>query len=85
LKPYRTIDRIYPAISHRPELLIPDIKGHAHIVYENGQFFPHHNLYFITSDDWDLKALQQAVLQSGIAYLFVSGYTTDDFKMILNC
>jgi len=72
---YRTIDRIYPAIRHSPKLLIPDIKGHAHIVYEDGQLYPHHNLYFITSDDWDLKALQ-AVLQSGIAKLFVSVYST---------
>ncbi len=72
---FRTIDRIYPAIMNRPKLLIPDIKGHAHIVYEDGQLYPHHNLYFITSDDWDLKALQ-AVLQSGIAKLFVSVYST---------
>lgn len=72
---YRTIDRIYPALRHSPKLLIPDIKGHAHIVYEGGQLYPHHNLYFITSDDWDLKALQ-AVLQSGIAKLFVSVYST---------
>ena len=72
---FRTIDRIYPAIMHRPKLLIPDIKGGAHIVYEDGRLYPHHNLYFITSDEWDLKALQ-AVLQSGIAKLFVSVYST---------
>lgn len=71
---YRTIDRINPALRLRPKLLIPDIKGDAHIVYENGQLYPHHNLYFITSDDWDLKALQ-AVLQTGIAKLFVSVYS----------
>ena len=71
---YRTIDRIYPDLRHRPKLLIPDIKGDAHIVYEDGQLYPHHNLYFITSDDWDLKALQ-AVLQTGIAKLFVSVYS----------
>lgn len=71
---YRTIDRIYPALMHRPKLLIPDIKGDAHIVYEDGQLYPHHNLYFITSDDWNLKALQ-AVLQTGIAKLFVSVYS----------
>ena len=72
---YRTIDRIYPELTHKPKLLIPDIKGQAHIVYEDGQFYPHHNLYFITSDEWDLKALQ-AVLRSGIAKLFVSTYST---------
>ncbi len=29
---YRTIDRITPALAARPKLLIPDIKGEAHIV-----------------------------------------------------
>ncbi|MCT9000246.1 Eco57I restriction-modification methylase domain-containing protein [Chelativorans intermedius] len=72
---YRTIDRIYPALADRPKLLIPDIKGDAHIVYEEGRLYPHHNLYFIVSDEWDLRALQ-AVLRSGIARLFVSIYAT---------
>jgi hypothetical protein len=72
---YRTIDRIYPALCLKPKLLIPDIKGEAHIVYEGGRLYPHHNLYHVTSDSWDLKALQ-AVLMSGIARLFVSIYST---------
>ncbi len=72
---YRTIDRIYPAIAHKAKLLIPDIKGEAHVVYENDGLYPHHNLYFITSDQWDLRALQ-AVLKSGIARLFVATYST---------
>ncbi len=72
---YRTIDRIYPELTKRPKLLIPDIKGDAHIVYEDGHLYPHHNLYYIISEEWDLKALQ-AVLRSGIAKLFVSIYST---------
>ena len=72
---YRTIDRIYPALARTPKLLIPDIKGEAHIVYEDGKLYPHHNLYYITSDHWDLRALQ-AVLLSGIACLFVATYST---------
>lgn len=72
---YRTIDRIYPEIAARPKLLIPDIKGAAHIIYENEGLYPHHNLYFITSDSWNLHALQ-AVLVSGIARLFVAVYST---------
>jgi hypothetical protein len=72
---YRTIDRITPSLTYKPKLLIPDIKGTAHVVYESGKLYPHHNLYFITSDVWDLKALQ-AVLMSGIARLFVSIYST---------
>lgn len=72
---YRTIDRITPELATTKKLLIPDIKGEAHIVYEDGRLYPHHNLYFITSETWDLRALQ-AVLQSGIARLFVSTYST---------
>jgi len=72
---YRTIDRITPALCTRPKLLIPDIKGEAHIVYEAGKLYPHHNLYFVTSDTWDLRALQ-AVLLSSISRLFVATYST---------
>lgn len=72
---YRTIDRIYPELAAREKLLIPDIKGDASIVYEEGKLYPHHNLYYVTSDEWDLHALQ-AVMRSGIARLFVSLYST---------
>ena len=72
---YRTIDRITPTITHMPKLLIPDIKGEANIVYEEGKYYPHHNLYYITSDIWDLKALQ-AVLLSDITRLFITTYST---------
>lgn len=72
---YRTIDRITPSLAATPKLLIPDIKGEAHIVYEDGKLYPHHNLYFITSTEWDLRALQ-AILMSGIARVFVGTYST---------
>lgn len=72
---YRTIDRITPSLTKKPKLLVPDIKGAAHIVYEEGKLYPHHNLYFITAEEWDLRALQ-AVLLSGIARLFVATYST---------
>lgn len=72
---YRTIDRIYPEIAATPKLLIPDIKGEAHVVYEDGKLYPHHNLYYITSDVWNVRALE-AVLLSGIARLFVAIYST---------
>ena len=72
---YRTIDRIFPALCGKPKLLIPDIKGEAHIVFEAGGYYPHHNLYYVTSDVWDLRALQ-AVLLSSISRLFVATYST---------
>jgi hypothetical protein len=72
---YRTIDRITPTLAAKPKLLIPDIKGEAHIVFEDGQLYPHHNLYFVTSTIWELRALQ-AVLLSAVTRLFVSTYST---------
>ena len=74
---YRTIDRITPSLAVRPKLLIPDIKGEAHVVFENGalSLYPHHNLYYVVSDDWDLRALQ-AVLLSSLTRLFVATYST---------
>ncbi|WP_083885745.1 N-6 DNA methylase [Synechococcus sp. PCC 7336] len=72
---YRTIDRIHPELAKKPKLLIPDIKGKAHIVYENGKLYPHHNLYYVISNQWNLRALQ-AVLLSEISRLFIATYST---------
>lgn len=71
---HKTIDRITPSLAHRPKLLIPDIKGSANVVYEPGQHYAHHNLYYVVSDGWDLHALR-AVLISSVAALFVAAYS----------
>jgi Eco57I restriction-modification methylase/TaqI-like C-terminal specificity domain len=72
---YRTIDRITPSLATRPKLFIPDIKGSAHVVFDEGKLYPHHNLYFVVSEHWDLRALQ-AVLLSVVARQFVAAYST---------
>ncbi len=72
---YRTIDRITPSLASKPKLLIPDIKGEAHIVFEDGNLYPHHNLYYLTSSEWNLRALQ-AVMLSAVTRLFVATYST---------
>ena len=72
---YRTIDPITPGLASRPKLLIPDIKGEAHIVFEGGELYPHHNLYYVLADEWDLRALQ-AVLLSSVTRLFMTTYST---------
>ena len=72
---YKTIDPIHPQLTKRPKLLIPDMKMDAVIAYDEGRYYPHHNLYYIVSDAWDLLALR-AVLMSGIARIFVSAYST---------
>lgn len=72
---YRTIDRITPSLTWRPKLLIPDIKGKALVAFEEGMLYPHHNLYYVVADVWDLRALQ-AVLLSDLIRLFVATYST---------
>jgi Eco57I restriction-modification methylase/TaqI-like C-terminal specificity domain len=72
---YRTIDRIYPELVTQQKLLIPDIKGESVVVYDEGRCYPHHNLYYVISDDWDLRALQ-TVLRSSVAVMFVATYCT---------
>lgn len=72
---YRTIDRITPSLTCKPKLLIPDIRGDAQVVFDEGRLYPHHNLYFVLSQTWDLRALQ-AVLLSKVARLFVETYST---------
>lgn len=72
---YKTIDRITPSLTNKPKLLIPDIKGNGDAIgYDSGSLYPHHNLYWITSEEWNLRALQ-ALLRSGIALLFVKAYS----------
>jgi SAM-dependent methyltransferase len=70
---YRTIDRIYAELTATPKLLIPDIKGEPMVVFDEGGYYPHHNLYFVTSSTWDLRALA-TILRSSVAVLFVSAY-----------
>ena len=70
---YRTIDRVDPELQARPKLLLPDLKSAAHPVLDTGGFYPHHNLYYVVSDKWDLEVLG-GLLLSDIANLFVGAY-----------
>ena len=70
---FRTIDRVYPALVGTPKLLIPDIAGSNEVVFDEGRYHPHHNLYFITSARWDLEVLG-GLLSSRVALFFVWSY-----------
>lgn len=70
---YRTIDRVHQDLTARPKLLIPDIKAAAHPVLDEGGHYPHHNLYYVVSDTWDLEVLG-GLLLSDVANLFVGAY-----------
>jgi hypothetical protein len=70
---YRTIDRVEPGLRDRDKLVIPDLKAFIQPVLDRGQTYPHHGLYVVTSDSWDLEVLG-GLLISDIAELFVSMY-----------
>lgn len=71
---YRTIDRIWPSLQLREKLMIPDIQASTTIGFDNGAFYPHHNLYWITSEGWPLLALK-ALLRSSIVFQQVRAYS----------
>ncbi|MCX5795029.1 MAG: Eco57I restriction-modification methylase domain-containing protein [Elusimicrobia bacterium] len=70
---FRTIDRVYPELVKVPKLLIPDIAGSNEIAFDEGRYHPHHNLYFVTSDCWDMEVLG-GLLSSKVALLFIWSY-----------
>jgi len=70
---YRTIDKVAPTLLARPKLLVPDIKATAHPVLDDGECYPHHNLYFVVSDAWDLEVLG-GILLSDVANAVIGSY-----------
>jgi adenine-specific DNA-methyltransferase len=70
---YRTIDRVNHALTAKPKLYIPDIKEKLDPVLDRGATYPHHNLYFVQSEVWDLEVLG-GVLLSSVAQCFIEAY-----------
>jgi hypothetical protein len=70
---YKTIDRVTHALTEKPKLYIADIKNILDPVLDTGETYPHHNLYFIQSDIWDLEVLG-GLLISAIGQFFVASY-----------
>jgi adenine-specific DNA-methyltransferase len=70
---YKTIDRVTHALTTKPKLYIADIKNVLDPVLDNGETYPHHNLYFIQSDKWDLEVLG-GLLMSAVGQFFVESY-----------
>lgn len=70
---FRTIDRVYPELVRKPKLLIPDIAGANEITLEPGHYYPHHNLYFVTAESYDMEVLG-GLLSSKVALFFIWSY-----------
>jgi hypothetical protein len=70
---FRTIDKVHAKLTDRPKLLLQDMKAHIHPVLEPGGYYPHHNLYYVVSDTWDMEVLG-GILLSRIAQAFIEAY-----------
>lgn len=61
---YKTIDKITPELTQKEKILLPDISGNNHLLIDRGDFYPHHNLYYITGADYGKLVLLAAILMS---------------------
>jgi hypothetical protein len=70
---HRTIDKVRADLTARPKLLLQDMKTTIHPVLESGGHYPHHNLYYVISDSWDMEVLG-GLLLSRVAQAFIEAY-----------
>lgn len=70
---HRTIDKVRPDLIWKPKLLLQDMKTSIQPVLEPGGHYPHHNLYYVVSDTWDMEVLG-GILLSRIAQAFIEAY-----------
>lgn len=70
---HRTIDKVNAHVTGRPKLLLQDMKATIHPVLERGGHYPHHNLYYVTSDTWDMEVLG-GLLLSRVAQAIIEAY-----------
>jgi adenine-specific DNA-methyltransferase len=70
---FRTIDKVTHSLVAKPKLLIQDMRATINPVLEPGGFYPHHNLYYVTSERWDLEVLG-GLLLSKIGQSFIEAY-----------
>lgn len=61
---YRTIDKIDSKLTGKPKIILPDISGNKFIFIDKGDFYPHHNLYYITGKSYKLLKVLAAILLS---------------------
>jgi tRNA1(Val) A37 N6-methylase TrmN6 len=61
---YSTIDKIDPELTFKDKILIPDISGNSKLFIDRGNYYPHHNLYYITGCSYTKLELLAAVMMS---------------------
>ncbi|MBQ3684803.1 MAG: Eco57I restriction-modification methylase domain-containing protein [Candidatus Methanomethylophilaceae archaeon] len=64
---YRTIDKVHDGLMSRPKLLLQDMSSLPDPYYDDGRYYPSHNMYWMTSDNWSLKVLGGILLSDQVA------------------
>lgn len=70
---HKTIDRVNLRLFGKQKLYIADIKDRLLPTLDLGETYPQHNLYWITSDAWDLRVLG-GLLMSAVGEFFIHCY-----------
>ena len=63
---FRTIDKLHVGLQSREKLLIRDMSNGTEPIYDAGQYYPHHNLYWMASETWDMEILGGILLSETI-------------------
>ncbi len=61
---YKTIDKIKLELLHKPKLLLPDLTGNKFLFIDEGNYYPHHNIYYITAKDISSLKILGSILMS---------------------
>jgi adenine-specific DNA-methyltransferase len=61
---YKTIDKIKPELLSKPKLLLPDLTGNKFLFIDEGNYYPHHNIYYVTADDISSLKILASILMS---------------------
>lgn len=70
---HKTIDRVNLSLFRKEKLYIADIKERLLPALDLGETYPQHNLYWITSEQWDLRVLG-GLLMSAVGEFFIHCY-----------
>jgi hypothetical protein len=70
---FRTIDKVDHELVFREKLLFPDMASTSSPVLDHGTLYPHHNLYWVTSDEWDMRVLG-GLLLSRVTDAYIGAY-----------
>ena len=61
---YKLIDPVHRDLQKKPKLLIPDITTKRSIIFDEGNYYPHHNLYYVTCEDIEKLLVLRSLLVS---------------------